>query len=279
VSNALSRLREQLGQPLFRRTAKGLEPTAEAMTLHGPVRQALYLLQAGLGAQEGFQPDTERIFRLSMNDHGQLGLLPILAAWLKPRAPHVVLQVLPEASTPLPQRLASGELDLAIDYLYFDDPDLRYEPIGEETLVVIGRKGHPAFAGGLDRKAYLDAQHVSILPRAGRGSPLEIVLGSAKVRRHAQLQVPHYLTIPAIVARTELLGTIPQNLARYFARSHDIQIAAFPFEMSPIQISLIWHRKQAHASGLQWLKEQILQAMQHARNARGAEVRPRAAEG
>ncbi|QWE95816.1 LysR family transcriptional regulator [Cupriavidus sp. EM10] len=36
VSNALSRLREQLGQPLFRRTAKGLEPTAGAMTLHVP---------------------------------------------------------------------------------------------------------------------------------------------------------------------------------------------------------------------------------------------------
>lgn len=28
VSNALARLREQLDQPLFRRTAKGLEPTA-----------------------------------------------------------------------------------------------------------------------------------------------------------------------------------------------------------------------------------------------------------
>lgn len=58
VSNALSRLREQLGQPLFRRTAKGLEPTAGAMTLHVPVRQALRLLQAGLAVQESFQPDT-----------------------------------------------------------------------------------------------------------------------------------------------------------------------------------------------------------------------------
>jgi DNA-binding transcriptional LysR family regulator len=269
VSNALSRLREQLGQPLFRRTAKGLEPTAGAVTLHRPVRQALYLLQSGIGAQESFHPDTERTFRLSMNDDAQLRLLPSLMARLKPLAPHVILQVLPDEGTLLPQRLASGELDLAIDYLYFDDPDLLYQPITEESLAVIGRAGHPAFRDGLDKKAYLAARHVSILPRAGRGSPLEIVLGSAKVRRNVQLQVPHYLTIPAIVAGTELLGTVPLNLARYFARSHDLQIAEFPFEIAAIQISLIWHRKQEHVSGLQWLKAQILQTALHVKSAGG----------
>lgn len=36
ASNALARLREQLDQPLFRRTAKGLEPTAAALTLYVP---------------------------------------------------------------------------------------------------------------------------------------------------------------------------------------------------------------------------------------------------
>ncbi len=273
MSNALSRLREQLGQPLFRRTAKGLEPTVEAMALHRSVRQALYLLQSGIGGQESFRPDTERIFRLSMNDDAQLRLLPALMARLKQLAPRVILQVLPDEGTSLPQRLASGDLDLAMDYLYFDDPDLLYQPITEESLAVIGRAGHPAFKDGLDKKAYLKAQHVSILPRAGRGSPLEIVLGSAKVRRHVQLQVPHYLTIPAIVAGTELLGTIPLNLARYFARSQGFQIAEFPFEMSPIQISLIWHRKQEHVSDLQWLKEQILHTALRGKSAGEIEAR------
>ena len=266
VSNGLSRLREQLGQPLFRRTAKGLEPTAEAVALHRPVRQALALLQSGIGAQEGFDLDTARTFRLSMNDDAQLRLLPALMARLKPLAPRVALQVLPDTGEPLPQRLASGDLDLALDYLYFDDPDLLYQPITEERLVVIGRAGHPAFTGGLDKQAYLAAQHVSILPRAGRGSPLEIVLGSAKVRRNVQLQLPHYLMIPAIVAGTELLGTVPRNLALYFARLHRLQIEEFPFDLSPVQVSLLWHRQQAHATGLQWLREQILQTVLHAKS-------------
>lgn len=261
VSNALSRLREQWGQPLFRRTAKGLEPTAGALALYEPVRQALYLLQWGRGLQESFDPGTEQTFRLSMNDDGQMRLLPALMARLKRLAPRVTLQVLPDDGTLLPQQLACGKVDLAMDYLYFDDPDLLYQPIGEARLAVIGRQGHPAFRNGLDRRAYQAAQHVSILPRAGRGSPLEIVLGSAKVRRQVQLQVPHYVTIPAIVASTELLGTVPLHLAQAFAGQYGLEVAELPFAMPTIQISLIWHRQQQHVCALRWLREQIVQVL------------------
>ncbi|MBF3128576.1 LysR substrate-binding domain-containing protein, partial [Pseudomonas aeruginosa] len=106
------------------------------------------------------------------------------------------------------------------------------------------------------------AQHVSILPRVGRGSPLEIVLGSARVQRQVQLLVPHYLTIPAIVASTELLGTVPRRLAERFAGSHGLQLADVPFEMAPVQVNLIWHRQQEATPGLQWLREQIVQIEQ-----------------
>ncbi len=50
VSNALARLREQLGEPLFQRTSRGMVPTPHAHTLYGPVRQALHLLRIGLVA-------------------------------------------------------------------------------------------------------------------------------------------------------------------------------------------------------------------------------------
>ena len=40
VSNALARLRQQLGEELFQRTARGMTPTARALALYPPVRQA-----------------------------------------------------------------------------------------------------------------------------------------------------------------------------------------------------------------------------------------------
>ena len=68
VSNALARLREQLDQPLFPRTARAWNPPPPPLALYVPVRQALHLLQAGLGSQETFDhcadlsPDDERLW-------------------------------------------------------------------------------------------------------------------------------------------------------------------------------------------------------------------------
>lgn len=259
VSNALARLRKQLGEALFVRTARGMLPTAQAHALYGPVRQALHLLQVGLGAQDGFDLQAEHLFRLSMNDYAQATLLPALQARVQSLAPHTLLSVYSDEAGQLPTRLATGELDLAIDYLYFDNGDLRYQPLLEEQLVVIGRAGHAAFAAGLDLAAYQRSLHVSILPRAGRGSPLEIVLGSAKVRRQVQLHVPHYLTIPAIVAGSDLLGTVPRRLAEHFSPLYALQVAPLPVAMPAVQVSLIWHQQQDQAPGLRWLREQISQ--------------------
>lgn len=131
--------------------------------------------------------------------------------------------------------------------------------------MVIGRQGHPAFRDGLDRAAYSGPRSTSRSCRqVGRGGPL-VVLGSARgTAPGAELLVPHYLTIPAIVASTELLGTVPRRLARRFAGSHGLQLADVPFEMAPVQVNLIWHRQQEATPGLQWrpTAEQIVQIEQ-----------------
>jgi len=257
VSNALSRLRQQLGEPLFTRTARGMIPTAQAHHFHGPVRQALHLLQTGLGQQDVLDPAAELEFRVSMNDYAVAGFVPELFRHLKSLAPHIVLSVQRDDAESLPKRLAMGELDLAIDYLNFDDPGLRYQPLREEQLVVIARQGHPACKKGLTLERYQACQHVAVQPRSNRGSPLEFVLGSAKVRRQVVLYVPDYLPIPAIVAQSDLLGTVPMGLARFFAPSYALRIFPLPLDLPPVQVSLIWHRQQDMSPSLRWLREQI----------------------
>lgn len=258
VSNALARLRQQLGEELFQRTARGMTPTARAQALYVPVRQALGLLQSGLGPSVPFDVKTPHRFSLSLNDYAQAALLPRLQAHVTRLGAQVEFQVQPDDADTLVQRLSNGTLDLAFDYLHFECADLHYAPLREEPLVAIGRAGHPAFAGGLSLQAYQQARHISVTPRAGRGSPLEIVLGSAKVRRHTVLHVPNYLPIPAIVAQTDLLGTVPARLAAALAPLHALHSAPLPFDMPPVQVSLIWHRQHQHDPAHLWLREQVL---------------------
>ncbi|MBC8651244.1 LysR family transcriptional regulator [Pseudomonas sp. MTM4] len=258
VSNALARLREQLGEPLFQRTSRGMVPTPHAHTLYGPVRQALHLLRIGLGPQEAIDAESDLLFRVSMNDYAQAVFLPNVLAKLQATAPRLVLSVQSDNADTLVKHLGTGELDLAIDYLHFDDDDLHYQPLREEELAVIACANHPELKGRLTMEQYQNCHHVSVHPRAGRGSPLEIVLGSAKVQRKVQLLVPHYLAIPSIVSRSHLLGTVPRPLAEHFAQQYSLQILSLPIAMASVQVNLIWHKQQNAAVGLKWLREQIV---------------------
>ena len=257
VSNALARLRQQLGEPLFQRTARGMVPTPQAHALYGPVRQALQLLRTGLGPQQSIDLAADLSFRVSMNDYGQAVFLPQLLARMQALAPHLVLSVQPDDADTLVKRLKTGELDLAIDYLPLNDADLRYQPLLEEELAVIARTDHPACKAELTPAQFQECQHIALPQRAGRGSPLEIVLGSAKLRRKIPLYVPNYLSIPALVAQTDMLGTVPRRLAAHFAQQYSLQIFPLPITMPPIQVSLIWHKQQDASVGLKWLREQI----------------------
>ena len=78
VSNALARLRKQLGEPLFQRTARGMLPTPQAQVLYGPVREALHVLRTGLAPQAEIDSNSELTFRVSMNDYAQAVFLSLI---------------------------------------------------------------------------------------------------------------------------------------------------------------------------------------------------------
>ena len=56
VSNALRRLREELGDELFHRSARGMQPTAYALRIAPAVTQALDLIGGALATAQDFDP-------------------------------------------------------------------------------------------------------------------------------------------------------------------------------------------------------------------------------
>ena len=88
MSNALSRLRTALGDPIFIRTVQGMVPTPRAKRLAGPVRQALDLIQNGLREQGSFEHETStRKFVIAMGDYGEAVIMPRFMDWITHTAP------------------------------------------------------------------------------------------------------------------------------------------------------------------------------------------------
>src|SRR3954462_6286110 len=118
VSNALARLRSLLGDPLFVRTASGMEPTPFARGVAEPVRQALALLESALAHGPGFDPAmATRTFRFYMSDVGQVEFLPPLVERVQRMAPGVKLEAVALDVDDIGAALGAGGLDLAIGFL------------------------------------------------------------------------------------------------------------------------------------------------------------------
>src|SRR5215475_13995798 len=78
ASHALAKLRDQLGDPLFTRTGKGVEPTPYGERVGLAARESLDVLRAGLASNRLFDPaTTTRRFNIYATDIGQMVALPL----------------------------------------------------------------------------------------------------------------------------------------------------------------------------------------------------------
>jgi DNA-binding transcriptional LysR family regulator len=91
VSNALARLRDLFGDPLFHRTSRGMSPTPRTIELAGPLRLGLSQLRSALAERPRFDPsESNRSFRIAMTDYAELTVLGPLTSALGRTDPSVL---------------------------------------------------------------------------------------------------------------------------------------------------------------------------------------------
>lgn len=265
VSNALARLRELFADDLFVRSPKGMRPTAKAKALKQPVRQALEIIQTQLMPPDVFDCATAKDrFAISVNGYAEFVIIPLLIKAFRQQAPSITLEVFPESDAQTPERLRSGELDLAIDYLSIPGKDLVEDYLLDEEMVVVASKGHPQLQGGISLSLYNQLPHVAILPRNHRGSHTEILLGRKQIKRNVILSVSNLISLPPIVANSDLICTLPKRLAEHFVQHLPIAIYPLPFDLDRVPVYMIYHRDQHNNEAHRWLRSQIQTLVQAA---------------
>lgn len=120
VSNALSRLRILLGDPLFVRSGGGMQPTPRAHQLMPPIRQVLEQIDLTLAPPVDFDPASarERRFTLAAGDYADITLLPAIIGKLRRDAPGIDIRVSRLDRRRIHQQLARGEVDIALGGIF-----------------------------------------------------------------------------------------------------------------------------------------------------------------
>ena len=118
ASQAVTRLRLLLGNPLFERAHAGVRPTPRAERLALAVRQALEVLEVAMSEAQSFEPlQARQRFRIHLSDIGEARFLPPLMQALHQRAPHVQLETLPMPLDGIADALDRGTLDLSLIHI------------------------------------------------------------------------------------------------------------------------------------------------------------------
>ena len=75
------------------------------------------------------------------------------------------------------------------------------------------------------------------------------------LERKVVAEVSHVLVIPAIATSTNLVGIIPERLARYFAKQLDLDIYPNPVHDEYISVYQMWHRHFNKDAGHTWFRD------------------------
>jgi DNA-binding transcriptional LysR family regulator len=254
VSMSLAKLRKHFNDPLFVRTSAGMEPTPHASELIHMLQKAEILLQSALEHHVVFDPRaSDRVFRLHSTDIAQVTLLPKLMRRLKSVAPSIGIH-LGRISTDTSQLLESGEADLAVGFILPMGAGFCQQRLFKERFVCAVRVDHPRINGAITVKQFEAETHLAIATTGTGHGIVEKTLEAKKIRRNVGLTIPSFLGIVAILANTDYVVTLPEQLGRHLASGGLIKVLPLPFEVPPYFIMQHWHERYSQDPANRWLR-------------------------
>lgn len=253
VSHALASLRRMFDDPLFVPTRGGMAPTARALGLAEPLRDALENVRRVLAPSPRFEPATaQTVFTIATNDYVSFVLLAPLLARLGEIAPRVRLQIVVADPAADWRRLEEGALDCAIAYFREIPESLHSRTLFEERYCCLARRNHPSAKGRLTLARYVDLDHIVMTPYiTGR---VDGELAERGLARRVALAIPNFLLIPELVARTDLVATIGERVARHFAERLRLTVLPLPLPLERVRIAMVWHPRKHAEAAHRWLR-------------------------
>lgn len=256
VSVALNKLRTALGDPLFVRTARGMEPTPRALSLISPTRDILQRIDTDVLSSEQFNPaSTTRNFTIALSDIGEMTVLPQILDRLRRDAPDATITSVTMSPTELSMALESGEVDIAVGYF----PDLKNRNFFQQRLFSHGficllSATNPFKSKKITMAQFLQLGHAVIKAEGRSQEVFEQLLIKKKIQRRIVLSTPHFMSIPFLIASSDLIATVPRAVGESFAKIANIRLLEPPLEIPTFDLKQHWHRKYHKDGANAWFR-------------------------
>lgn len=258
VSHSLARLREQLGDPLLVKVGAVMVPSPFALKLVEDVRPILRSIQRIAALPQHFEPATsERTFRVAVSDFTPSVLAAVMAR-IRKEAPGVAV----EWSTPgtqTPMAIADGLIDVALLASATTMPDgVERQDAGDLQVWTYLRQDHPALASwGLSE--WLRWPHIQVMLGDRQRTTLDSAIADGQLQRTVGARVPHFSCVPDLLARTDMLATLPLFLPEQLLEKSNLCALQPPMPIAPVSLSYFWSFRLTNDPGARWIRSVVME--------------------
>ncbi|MBT4671799.1 MAG: LysR family transcriptional regulator [Rhodospirillaceae bacterium] len=261
VSHALARLRAILGDQLFVKTNEGMVPTPRALRLHEQVRPALQYIETAINDEEAFDPATaKRTFLIAMVEHAAFVLMPRLISRLSVDAPSIDLNVVGVTEVPGVDQIDTDQCELAIALQSRNLPGhISSALVYREKFVCVMRADHPILTTSFTLNDYLAYPHSAVRTSGNAVSLVDLALAELGFERRVAVGISHVLLTNLLLPGSDLIASLPQRNAAFFASERGLAVRDLPFEVPEFETHMAWHRRYEDDPGHLWMRNLIKQ--------------------
>ena len=258
LSYQLDRMRKRFGDALFVRIGNRMAATPFTQRLAEPATRVLRIMETEIGGLQSFDAaTTRREFRIGMNELGAITLVPRLVKRLSELAPNAMLSPVQTNSENLSAALESGQLDIAAGFFMTSDSRLFQQRLYQRDYVCIARRDHPHVGQTLSWRAFSLARkvHTSAIPVTTAW--LEAQLRKSTFSPSVTMSTHHVAAIPFIVAASDMVAIVPQELYELFSPIVALKTVRLPKTIPAVTIRQYWHPRIASDPSVKFLRELV----------------------
>ncbi|MBV8347280.1 MAG: LysR family transcriptional regulator, partial [Mycolicibacterium sp.] len=253
MSRALQRLRRHFGDELLVRGPEGYSLTPRAERIRDQLATAVTHLEQ-LFTTEMFDPAAAaQSFRLAVSDYTVSTFGPALVRTILTQSPNsaVSCEVLDAHAF---DKLDAWTLDLVI-YGRAAPDRYRSQRLFTDRFVCVVAAEHPlAHQTSVSLSKYLRWPHLTIeVDQPWIDRALE-ALGTS---RRIAVSMPYAVLGPSILPGTEMVMTIPAQLAHHYADRARTRVLAAPRELGELQFYAVWHPRLDMDPSHSWLRKVV----------------------
>lgn len=259
ASAALGRLRQSLEDPLFVRSGSTMTATAHALSIIDKTREVIGIIDRDILARSVFNPQSSAAeFVICLSQIGELLFLPRLFEVVSREAPNCRIRTIHLNPQELSDQLRDGTVDVAVGYF----PDLAVANVFQQRLythdlVGLVRCGHPVSGNTLTMDAFLTLDHLQVRDGSRSQEMYERFLVENKIKRSIKLRTSHYMSVGAILERSDLIAVVPRDLTYMYTKPWDVSIVELPVCFPLYDLKQHWHARSHKDPQSQWLRQQV----------------------